>query len=461
VVGRQPPTRASACESSRRAPPGAGLPAARIATSVVRPRRASACRWLAVLLAAAASSCKSKPTPAVDAAPPGAQPQQQQLRAIRVCLLAGVRSFRLAVDGPFELRDGQGRRLSPQGHRLEPTEAVVLSGSSPRIRIGPNTYDRAVVEIIPKRPGSLEVFIPTGADKPTARRYRGTLRCVLQPDGTADVINVVDVEQYLRGVLRGEMPPWFHREAFRAQAIASRTFVLYQKMTVGRWRHYDVEADQRSQMYIGLDGEKDCPQAIEAVESTRGVVCTWASPYGEKIFCTYFSACCGGMTQDAANVKPMRSIPPLAGGVRCTYCVQAPCFQWGPVRYSKSRITAGLRARYPKLAAMSRVEKIEVLSATADGRPIRLKIIDSQGRTVTMRAEDFRLAVDPSGMTLKSTHFRIHHERDHILFTHGRGWGHGIGMCQYGADGLARRGKKAADILRFYYPTCHLTKAYE
>ncbi len=413
---------------------------------------------LTTALVLAAASCKSKPNPA--STPPNSAPKSDD-RAIRVNLLTGVQSFQLAIDGPFEVRDDRGRRLGPEGYRLARTDCAAARGRGARIRIGPNTYQRTIIEVVPKRSGTLELLVPVGAGKFLPRRYRGYLRCYLQPDGMLDVVNVVDVEQYLRGVLRGEMPPWFHEEAFRAQAIASRTFVLYEKATGGRWRHYDVEADQRSQMYIGLDGEKDCPRAIEAVENTRGVVCTWASPHGEKIFCTYFSSCCGGMTQDAANIKPVRTIPPLAGDVRCTYCLGAPSFRWGPVRYSKSKITAALRRAYPKLAAMGRVETIDVRSATRDGRPTSLKISDAAGRSVTMRAEDFRLAADPTGMTLRSTCFRIRHEPDHVLFTHGHGWGHGLGMCQYGADGLARAGKTAAQILRFYYPQCRLTKAYD
>jgi SpoIID/LytB domain protein len=86
-------------------------------------------------------------------------------------------------------------------------------------------------------------------------------------------------------------------------------------------------------------------------------------------------------------------------------------------------------------------------------------VFDAAGRHDGLDAEDFRLTVDPSGRVLKSTYFKPVVQKDAVLFTDGRGLGHGKGLCQFGADGLARENRTAGDILRFYYPGCQLTRA--
>ena len=90
----------------------------------------------------------------------------------------------------------------------------------------------------------------------------------------------------------------------------------------------------------------------------------------------------------------------------------------------------------------------------------RIAIADASGCRVTLAAERFRLALDPTGMEIRSTLFRIVVQPDTVEFVDGRGYGHGVGMCQWGAERLARMGKRAGEILAYYYPGCHLTLAY-
>ena len=382
-----------------------------------------------------------------------------ELRRIRVLLLSGVPSFELAVHGRYVITDTQGRRIgtSTGGLRLSTVRAGLWQ--PPSIELGGHRYVGRELRIVPAKSGALELVI-AGPNGPQSRRYRGELRCHLLGDGTMDVVNALDIEAYLTGVLPGELYGKFHLETFRAQAIASRTYALYQKVTGPADRYWDVLSTPDSQVYVGMSSETS--RAIEAVESTRGIVCTWHSRAGEKIFCTYFSSTCGGVTQDAANVKSYRSFPrpdPLAGGVRCSYCRQAPHYTWPAVRMSKQEITERLVARYPTLAGLGTVERLEVIERTRHGRPRRIAVVGTTGRREELRSEDVRLCLGP--MTVKSTNCRITTEGTDVVFSDGRGWGHGMGMCQWGAEGLARLGGTADDIIKFYYPNSRFDKAYQ
>ncbi|MBI4581121.1 MAG: SpoIID/LytB domain-containing protein [Planctomycetes bacterium] len=231
--------------------------------------------------------------------------------------------------------------------------------------------DRPVVDLVPA--GGLPIRVKLVDEW---KEFRGAIRFCRRPEGGA-VIDLVDVEDYLVGVVAAELPANFHREAFRAQAIAARTYTWYACQTTGLRRDWDVWATERSQVYRGIERERLVPQAAPAVRETRGIVCTWAGPAGEKIFCAYYSSRCGGTTAAALNLGENVPIPPLAGGVACPYC-------------------------------------------------------------------RFTVIVEPES----------------IVFTGGRGMGHGKGMCQYGAEAMAQAGETAVSILGHYYPGSRLTRAY-
>jgi stage II sporulation protein D len=275
------------------------------------------------------------------------------------------------------------------------------------------------------------------------------------------VVNVVDMEEYLAGVLSGELPNRFHVNAFKAQAIAARTYAFYQKATAGPERHWDVKATESSQMYLGIEGEKRSSKTSVAVRETKGMVCTWDSPKGRKIFCTYYSSTCGGLTQNVINVKGDKSyVPPLAGGVRCTHCENAKYYRWDEVALTKKTVTERLfrKPSFAHLLSLEYIQDVRVSAATSEGRPVWLVLIGAGGKTAQIRAEDFRLLM--GGHTLKSTNFSLRSEPDRFLFYDGKGFGHGLGLCQNGAQVMAQAGRQADEILSFYYPGCIVEVAY-
>ncbi len=373
-------------------------------------------------------------------------------RRIRIRLDANAGDFTLAVDSGCQIDDDRGHPLMNRLSRL-PRSVVRSDPNEPgKILLGATPLSSSTVRILPDTDGSLTY---------NNRYYRGYLVVRHNGDGFL-VINVVDIESYLRGVLRGELPRYFHPEAYQAQAIVSRTYAMYQRYVGGTERLWDVTSDTSSQMYHGMDGESS--KSDEAVLSTTGIVCTWDSPQGRKIFCSYFSSTCGGMTQDVRNVKGGPPIAPLAGGVKCTYCAKSEWFTWQTQRVSKEKISAAvrpwlIRSGYTNADKVASIDDVQILRRTADGRAITLRLTDRNGTIVDMRAEDFRLLID-YGRVLKSSHFDIRTEPTHINFINGRGYGHGIGMCQEGAQAMAQMNKNAGQIIQFYYPGCVLTKAY-
>ena len=395
-------------------------------------------------------------------------------RQLNVLLLNDVKSVALTFAEPVDLVNPLNHEILLPGVAMPSviTPGVAASDAATRgvaVRdvtafIGHRTMhipaidwktELPIIDIMPTGPKPIRVKL--GQEW---RAFPGSIRLIRKAEGGGIVVNRVDIETYLVGVVSAELPANFQPETFRAQAIACRTYAWYARQTLGRKREWDVTATEKSQVYRGLD--RVLPRAVEAVNDTTGIVCTWPSPQGEKIFCTYFSSRCGGTTTAAPSSAKEPLIPPLAGGVACEYCRGLDAYRWPqePVLLM-STIGGQLAERFSRFSALGRLSDIKVAEQTADGRVLRLTLIDEQGRSAEVDGETFRLTVDPTGRLIQSSYFSIATQpADRVVFTNGRGFGHGIGMCQYGAEYLASQGWDAAAILQHYYPTSHLTRAY-
>ncbi len=352
----------------------------------------------------------------------------------------------LEVNSSFSVSDGATGAVIRDGVERLRRGTVGLAGGG-GIMLGGRRYDSGDILIVPERDASV-VF--------KGQTYRGCLR-IRRVEGGLVFYNHVDVESYLRGVLRGELFSYFHPESFKAQAVAARTYALYQKRIAAVGRRFDVFDDESSQVYVGVQGEDRV--AVRAVEATRGEVCVWNDGSGDRLFCTYYSSACGGRTQHVNNVKPKDPrVPPLAGGVECKDCYLARFYRWGPVRLSKEEVTKRLVARYAALSRLGRIVKLEPMERTVDGRIIRIAVVGARGGREILVGEDFRLSV--GGRTLKSTCFEIETQADCFIFKDGKGYGHGVGLCQNGMETKARRGIGYREILTTYYPGAGIAKIY-
>ncbi len=393
------------------------------------------------------------------------QRQENKEPFIRVMLIERAAELALAVAGPYEVR--QKGRILAQGPNLRKIRVTTVEGQPQRLQIGQLACPPGPVEIVPRTPGTLRLYFNQPKRAAFSRLYGGFARISCRPSkpsavansGDIDLINVIKLEEYLPSVLQAELYAEWHIEAYQAQAVAARTYALYEMRTFGEKRDYDVRATEASQVYRGIGDQGYSEKALRAVRNTRGIVCTWASPLGERIFSTYYSSACGGMTQNAANCFKSPSIPPLAGGVKCSYCnIGGRVYRWEPVRLSKDELTQLFVQRFPQHAGLGTIRTIEVVRSTADGRPLTLRLRSDNGPSITVDSYSFRLAM--GGHRILSNHCKIVDLGSSFEFREGRGFGHAVGLCQWGTEGQARLGKKASEILSYYYPGSRLKRAY-
>lgn len=351
------------------------------------------------------------------AAAPGRAPAQPSWM-VRVGLLLGQDLVTVASAGPVELVDvATDRRAGRGGGRL------VFRAAAAGIE-----HEGAVY------PGPLRVE-PRGSPlQVNGRPYRGAVE-IRRAGGRLTVINEVGVEEYLYGVVRSEMDPRWPADALRAQAVAARSLAA-----VGSGRFaaegYDVRATTDSQVYGGIAAED--PRTSAAVDATRGLVILYD---GRPAFAAYH-ADSGGATENSEHV--WGSVVPHLRGVPDPFSRDAPHHQW-VVRLEYGAVEAALQRAGRAVAGL---EAIEVGSTSPSGRALTVRL-RTAGGTVEMRGSEFRLAVGAG--VVRSTLFAVRALGDDAVELAGRGSGHGVGLSQWGARGMALAGREYAEILRHFY----------
>jgi stage II sporulation protein D len=303
----------------------------------------------------------------------------------------------------------------------------------------------------------------------TRGKYRGRIDILKTTSGKFVAINILPLDAYLQGVLAKELYGSWDLATYRAQAIAARTFALYEMLTDGRTRQWDVNNDESSQMYGGIAGETAKSRA--AVADTRGQVLTATSAGKTGIFCSRYSACIGGASQDPYDAWGDPSVGPLQA--RMTGDVDANCdkYIWNrEFVATKADVTRcirswGERNGFEYLRTLGNIQNVKIGKRNPQtNRPTEFLLTDASGRTVPMRAEEFRIALlsDPLGRAPRvySSYFEIRAEGDTFIMYNGRGYGHGIGMSQWGAQAMAKQGMTSGQILSFFYPGAKLQELW-
>jgi len=331
---------------------------------------------------------------------------------------------------------------------------VVLGPVGPAIVILPDRIDEPMIRV---RLTDAENSPPSVAKN----KYRGRIDIVRLATGKYVAVNVLPLDSYLQGVLAKELYGSWEPAAYRAQAIAARTFALFEMLTDGRSRQWDVNNDESSQMYGGIAGET--AKARAAVSDTRGQVLTAVSNGKTGIFCSRYSACIGGASQDPFEAWGDPSVAPLAARIVGNVDDNCDKYVWNrDFVATKADVTRCIQnwARQndlPYLQVLGKIELVTIHKRNAStNRPIELLLTDASGRSAPIRAEEFRLALlgDPLGKAPKpySSNFEIRGEKENFVMYNGRGYGHGIGMSQWGAQNLAKQGQSHGQILAFFYP---------
>lgn len=285
------------------------------------------------------------------------------------------------------------------------------------------------------------------------RIYRGHLRMIAGGNGW-EVVNVVDLEQYIAGVIGWEMIASWPLEALKAQAIASRTYALFEMEKAREVkRQWDLDDTTRFQVYGGV-GPADKPNqwretanVLAAREQTNGMVMTWQG----KGFRAFFHSTSGGHTVDPrTGLGVDDSIPPLAGVDLGEFSKESPKFNWTQ-KLNDSELAARLLENGISPHELLRIEAAETATS---GHAITLRLYDRTGHTSLVSATMLRHALG-----LFSTNFTAVKTGSEWTFT-GKGYGHGCGMCQWSARGMAKAGHDSSNIIETMYPGAILKRLY-
>jgi stage II sporulation protein D len=388
------------------------------------------------------------------------EPPSSRLPFVKVLLDIGSRqhTIGLAGNGQMAIDCYKGdKRVSYYSNK-----SVIISGEKQKLGL----YDRAghnldynIDHIIVSPRGNKEYL--TFDDKP----YRGLMR-LESSSGQVKLVNIVYVEDYLKGVVPLEIGPTPEEqiEAVRAQAVAARTYSMSHLGQYGDEEGYDLKADITDQIYAGVEVENE--EFNEAIESTRGMVAV----YGDRMIDAYYHSTCGGMTDDIEDVWNKDSKPYLRAIGDDEACNISKYFTWEE-RFGAEQLILRLE-RYISQSRgneinIGKLTDISISNRTPGGRVASVIFETNSGHFIFTK-EEVRWVVrrsDNLDAILRSANFTLDIRRDqkgditHVIFQ-GRGYGHGVGMCQMGAKGLAAKGIGYDSILSLYYQGTELKKLY-
>jgi stage II sporulation protein D len=364
-------------------------------------------------------------------------------------------AVRVAVRGPWQLR-GRSEVLA-KGGGLGWTDVRAEDG----LRFGKELHAETLLTLVPEEDGTLEVeYLRDHRGNPvraTGVRYPGTLLIHALPDRKLALVNEVDLEDYLRGVVGKEMHLSEGVEALKTQVIAARTYAIHEQR-LGRLRRvkgekFDLYDDERSQVYGGM--ERATGFAGRLVDDTRGMFLM----HEGRIVRAFYASSCGGHTEPAWEVlgDETERTPPL-GGTKCGFCERRPGTRWKePVLVPKREIAEKCLSKdYPA----ARIRTVEISKRLPGGHAIEVSVfLEGYSKPVKLHANnDFRRALGPS--KFRSTMWERLEDRGDSIAVFGLGYGHGAGMCQVGAYEMARDGRTAQEILEYYFPGARVQKVY-
>lgn len=285
------------------------------------------------------------------------------------------------------------------------------------------------------------------------RAYRGKIKLIRNYD-KINLINQISLEDYVKGVMTREMPlgrDLENYEALKAFSICVRTYAYIKLFNKNNF--YDILPDTRDQVYGGVDSETEYTNKI--VDETKHQILT----YKEEPAIIFYYSTCGGYTEDVSNVFSKLDVPYLKSIKDGTpaNCSISPRYEWIEIipdyriinrlvatnyinsnNYSIKRIS--INSRFDS----GRVNELEFVLVSNDGQETSVKLYGNNIRSIIRTADDSSI--------LRSNFFDITRESNGTVVITGRGNGHGVGLCQWGAIGLSRNGVNYKQILQHYYP---------
>jgi stage II sporulation protein D len=350
-------------------------------------------------------------------------------RGLNVLLRRGEMNLHLSSPSGLKLLDPKtGALLTEFG----PGQKGALGAEQGRLRAGGRLLDSAEAELKAMADGSKVGVMGI--------HYRG--RLILKASGDSLLlVNEVGLDSYLYGVLPSEVKESWPMEALKAQAVAARTYALFRVSSSGSTL-YDLDDSTSSQRYLGTS--KEGARSMEAVDLSSGLVLS----YHDQLAQTFFHANCGGYTADSRRV--WGSDLAYLRGVRDPFCEKGKYASW------HCSIDHDQLLKQLQLAGhhLDDFESLTLKDRDSSGR-WKTVVFAGHGAKDEMSAAAFRSAVGAD--LLRSTNFTWKRHGDSHEFE-GHGWGHGIGLCQDGAEGMAKQGYSFRQIIYFYFSETKITK---
>ena len=367
-------------------------------------------------------------------------------RIIRIALKQNIRRAQISSMGQFDIVSNGSNRVSMRGTlTFEQSSSGNITCNIPFQ--APKEY---VLPCTLSSNNALNVINFNGTG------YRGSMMIVASGKGSFSVINFCDVEDYLRGVVPLEIGNGVigDIEAIKAQAIAARTYT-YKKIIERRNQSFDILPTISDQVYGGVSVES--PVCNQAVKKTDGLVIV----YKDSLIYAYYHSTCGGTTANVEDVWDMKALPYLRSIADCdenghAYCSGSASFTWEelwPVSQLSGIINKFSKDVFPKNPFSGKLKKIVIDESFACGRTKNCHIETSKG-SFGYGGDKIRFIFrrNLNGFPiLRSSIITGISMSGGIIRLTGRGYGHGIGMCQFGAIGRARAGQTYEQILKAYY----------
>ena len=404
------------------------------------------------------------PSPAPLNLPPGG-------RFVKVLLYKNIKELFISCDEDFTLKNSMIKLCLQSNHLLSLKVLPGTGSKNRRLGIIKNiNKSEEVMEIKCTGEKPLKIITSDG----TVKNFRGKLLVFINSDKKLTVINQLTINEYLGGVIPNEMPAFFPMEALKAQAIVARTYTM-KHLGTHKKDGADLCSTVHCHVYGGMDSETE--KTNNAVKETIHQLVF----YNDKLADTVYHSTCGGMTAYIENSwelpsqdylisvpdqfqpqKPQfnteEEFQSFINSPPSCYCQESGKFRWEAV-YTEEELEKLYNKSIPVTLKDAKIkpgklEDVTIEKRGADGRVLTLLIKCSSGE---YRIEKDKIRWLTSGGKiakggLSSTLFYIYKPDDGTYHFMGGGWGHGIGLCQFGAKGMAEKGFSAEEIIKHYYP---------
>lgn len=275
------------------------------------------------------------------------------------------------------------------------------------------------------------------------KNYHGGIQ-IEKAAGDFLLINVLELEDYLAGVVKNEMSVKWPMEALKAQTVLARTYALG-RIKNPRTEYYDLFSTVEDQVYSGMEAEDEA--SWRAIKDTRGEVLFYRGEPAQ----VYYHSCCGGWTEPVEYVWG-GSGKSYLGSVKCETCQDCPYYFW---RYPEKSALSGQDLASRLGYQGEAVSEVRVSELSPGQRALKLELKFQSGYKTEISGGDFRVRLGRD--VIRSTLFKVEKATEGFI-VFGSGSGHGVGLCQWGAKGMAEAGKNYQEILEHYFPGTEIRK---